>query len=300
MRALVVSEFGGPEVLRVADLPVPEPGPGQVRIRVQATAVHPVDLATRSGALAARLPQRPYHALGWDLAGVVDAVGPSVAGCMEGDAVIGLSDWFETFTGTQVEYVVLDAAAIAPAPPGRTAEEAATLPLGGLTAAQALDALGLAPGRSLAVTGAAGAVGGFAVELAVHSGLSVYAVAGAEDEAFVTGLGAVHVPRTDGPAGALRAAVPGGVDGLLDAAVQGTRVLGAVRDGGRFVALVGPATPAPERGIAVTPCACTATAPGWPPSRAGSRPGPARCTAWPTPRRRTNGSPRAACAAGCC
>jgi NADPH:quinone reductase-like Zn-dependent oxidoreductase len=253
MRAVVVPSYGEPDVLTVADLPVPPVGPGQVRVRVQAAPVHPVDLFVRGGGFAAALPKRDVYVLGWDFAGAVDAVGSGVTGFAAGDAVVGLSDWFDTQIGAQAEYVVLGADALAAVPAGLTPVEASTLPLNALTAAQALDQLGLAEGRTLGVTGAAGAVGAFAVELAVRRGLRVFGIAGPQDEEFVRGLGATFVPRTDDPAGALRAAVPGGVDGLLDAAVVGVPAIGAVRDGGAFAAVVEPAAPPTERGIRVHP-----------------------------------------------
>ena len=252
MRAVAVSSFGGPGVLSVIEVPVPEPGDGQVRVRVQAAPVHPADLAARSGAFAALLPERPYYVLGWDVAGTVDALGAGVRAFAPGDAVIGLSDWLVTQAGTQAEFVVLDASALAPAPSGVSPVEAATLPANAQTAVQALDALGLGEGESLAVTGAAGAVGGYAVELARRRGIRVVGIGAKRDEEFIAGLGAMFVARSDDPAGALRAVAPGGVDGLLDAAVVGVPALGAVRDGGVFVSVVPPAAPAAERGIRVS------------------------------------------------
>lgn len=251
MRAVAVSSFGGPEAVTVVEVPRAEPGPGQVRIRVQAAPVHPVDLGTRSGAFAALLPEQPRYFLGWDLAGTVDVVGEGVTGFAFGQPVVGLSDWFATLVGTQAEYVVLDASAIAHAPHQATAMAAATLPLNALTASQALDLLDLGTGRSVAITGAAGAVGGYAVELAVHRGLQVYGIAGAQDEGFITALGATFVPRTEDPAATLRAAAPAGVDGVLDTALVGAPVLGAVKDGGAFVNVYAPLAPESERGISV-------------------------------------------------
>ena len=254
MTSIVVHDFGGPEVLRLADLPVAEPGPREVRIRVQATAVHPVDLFTRAGLTAPVIPPeapRPL-VLGWDLAGVVDAVGGSVKEWQPGDAVVGLTRWFDTGRGTYAEYVNLDASWIARAPSNATPEEAASLPLNAQTAGQALELLGLAVGQTVAVTGAAGALGGYLVQLAKERGLRVVAVAGADDEELVRGLGAdVFVPRSDDLVAAVRAVEPAGVDGLVDAAVVGPTTVGAVRDGGAFVAVTGGVDPAPERGIRV-------------------------------------------------
>jgi NADPH2:quinone reductase len=255
MRAVVVRSFGGPEVLEVGEVPVPVTGAGQVRIRVEAAAVNPVDAATRSGALASAglMPPREVIGIGWDVAGRVDEVGVGVTTFAPGDRVIGLRDRLDVSLGTYAEFVVLDADAVAPAPGGVSATEAATLPLNGLTALQALDLLALEAGATLLVTGAAGAVGGFAVELAALRGLHVVAVASAEDEAFVRAAGAQwFVPRSADLAQAVRDLVPGGVDGALDAAVLGVRALGAVRNRGAFVSVVAGAAPLPLRGITVS------------------------------------------------
>ncbi|MBZ4324171.1 alcohol dehydrogenase catalytic domain-containing protein, partial [Streptomyces huiliensis] len=237
MRAIVVRTMGGPEALELVEVPVPRPGAGQVRVRVEAAAVNPVDALTRSGALAAAglMGPRETTGIGWDVAGRVDEVGSGVTEFAPGDRVIGLRDRLDLPLGTYAEQVVLDATAVAPAPARLSSAEAATLPLNGLTADQALDALGLAPGATLLVTGAAGAVGGYAVELAAGRGLRVVAAAADEDEAFVRSAGAEwFVPRSADPAEAVRALVPGGVDAALDAAVLGVAALGAVRNRGAF------------------------------------------------------------------
>lgn len=250
MQAVTISTFGGPDVLRVTDVAVPEPGPGQVRVKVHAAAVHPVDLAIRAGAFAELLPGQPRYVLGWDVAGTVDAVGAEVTAFHPGDAVVGLSVWFRSLAGTQAEFAVLDTAGVAAAPEGASWAEAAALPLNALAAVQALDLM--PPGtRSVAITGAAGAVGGFAAELAVNRRQSVYAVAGAQDEAFVRGRSAVFVPRSADPAGAIRAAADGPVDAVLDTAGIGGAALGAVRDGGTFVTTIPPTAPPDERDIRV-------------------------------------------------
>jgi NADPH:quinone reductase-like Zn-dependent oxidoreductase len=252
MRAVIVSEYGGPEALGVAERPVPEPGQGQLRVRVRAAPVHPVDLATRAGAFAERVEWRPPFVLGWDLAGTVDAVGAGVTAFQPGDEVVGMRVWFRAGgAGAQAEYALLDAAGTAAVPAGVDPAAAATLPLNALAAAQALDLAGLA-GGTIAITGAAGAVGGYAAQLAVHRGLTVYAVAGPQDEELVRGLGAVFVPRGQDVAGAVRQAAGGPVDAAFDPAFVGAAMLGAVRDGGAFVAGAGPFAPPPERGIRTT------------------------------------------------
>ncbi|MET9212199.1 MULTISPECIES: NADP-dependent oxidoreductase [unclassified Nocardia] len=256
MRAVVVHSFGGPEALEIVDVPVPVPGPGQVRIRVAAAAVNPVDAVTRTGALveAGLMAPRAVTGIGWDVAGEIDAVGAGVAGFAAGQRVIGLRDLLDRSLGSYADYLVLDASAVAPAPAGRSAIEAATLPLNGLTAFQALDLLDLAEGETLLVTGAAGAVGGFAVEIAARwRGVRVVAQVGDADADLVRALGAEWVVSREVTdlAEAVRALVPGGVDAVLDTAGLSTRALAAVRNRGSFVTVVGGADPIPLRGIRV-------------------------------------------------
>jgi NADPH:quinone reductase len=257
MRAVVVRSYGGPEALEAVDVPVPDLGPGQVRIRVEAAAVNPVDAATRQGLMNVARPgvigDRDHVGIGWDVAGTVDAVGPGVTSFGPGDRVIGLRDRLDQPLGTYAEQVVLDAADVAPAPGGVDSAAASTLPLNGLTAVQALDLLGLAAGQTILVTGAAGGLGGFGVELAAMRGLRVVAAAGEDDEKLVRELGAAaFVPRSADLAVAVRDLVPGGVDAAFDAAVLGYPALDAVRAGGSFAAFVGPG-PVPLRGIRVVP-----------------------------------------------
>lgn len=254
MKAVYVRAPGGPDALEILDVPVPAPGAGQVRIGVEAAAVNPVDVGTRSGELikSGLMEQTERIAIGWDVAGFVDAVGAGVDRFSDGDAVVGLRDRLSAPLGTQADFVVLDADAVAPAPRTVTLTEASTLPLNGLTAAQALELTDLRPGQTLLVTGGAGALGGFAIELAVLRGLRVVASASPQDEALVRDLGAaVFVPRSEVLADAVRVGVRGGVDGAIDAAVVGIAALDAVRSGGSFVAVAAGAAPAPLRGIRV-------------------------------------------------
>ncbi|HEX4253099.1 MAG TPA: NADP-dependent oxidoreductase [Pseudonocardia sp.] len=257
MRAIVVRTYGGPDALRLEELATPVPGPGQVRIRVRAAAVNPVDVLVRSGLAnrAGMLSDRDCVGIGWDVAGVVDAVGEPVTtdvGFELGDRVIGLADRLDVPTAGYAEQLVLDATAVATAPAGVSFEAAATLPLNGLTAAQGLAGLDLRAGQTLLVTGAAGAVGGYAVELAAAAGLRVVAAASARDEELVRGFGAeLFVPREAELGAAVRGLVPGGVDGVLDAAALGIGALDALRGGGAFAALTGPSTPPALRGTRV-------------------------------------------------
>ncbi|MBD0711704.1 MULTISPECIES: NADP-dependent oxidoreductase [unclassified Streptomyces] len=239
MRAVGIEEFGGPEVLKVIDRPLPVPGPEQVRIRVAAAGVNPTDLLLRAGDLAAAMAdQEPPHIPGMDASGVVDAVGDGVDLAV-GEPVMAFVNPFHPTGGAQAEYVVVPREQVVAAPRGLDLRDVAGLPMNGLTAHLALSLLGLPEGATLAVTGAAGALGGYVVQLAKHRGLRVVADAADRDRDLIRGLGAdVVVPRAADSAdlaAAYRAAVPEGADGVVDAAIVGAHALGVVKDGGGFV-----------------------------------------------------------------
>jgi NADPH:quinone reductase len=184
MKAIGLTEFGGPEVLKVIDLPEPEPGPGEVRIRIHAVAVNPTDITFRSGARAAQLADRagPYIP-GMDAAGVVDKLGEDSDGRLAvGDPVIAYVIPFGPHGGSYAEKVVVAAASVVPAPAGASFPEASTLLLNATTARLSLDALALPPGATVAVVGGAGAVGGYAIQLAKADGLTVLADVAPSDD----------------------------------------------------------------------------------------------------------------------
>lgn len=241
MVAAVAEGFGGPEQIEVVRVPVPQPGAGQVRVRVRAAGLNPVDGAVRAGVFGGEGQRLGF---GWDVAGEIDELGADVDGWAVSDRVVGLHYGPVKPLGTHAEYAVLDASALAPAPASVDQVTAAALPLSGLTAARAVDLLELPAGATVLVTGAAGAVGGLAVQLAARVGYVVTALAGADDEELVRSLGAAHfVPRGGAPATA--------VDGVVDTAVLGGPALAFVRDGGSYVGLIPHAAPAAERGVRV-------------------------------------------------
>ncbi len=251
MRSVMVTEFGGTQSLAVVQSPLPDPGVGQVRVQVRSAAVNPVDLATRAGVLsAAGLHGRAPIGLGWDVCGTVDAVGPGTRRICAGAPVIGLSDRLQCLHKTHADAVILPERAVAAAPAGLDADLAATLPLAGSTALQALAALNLAAGASVLVTGAGGAVGSLAVQLAKLHGLRVIATSREEHRERLTDLGCdAFLPTTDDLADEVRRLVPGGADGALDAALLGIRSLDAVRNGGAHVSLNVTDRPPALRGI---------------------------------------------------
>jgi NADPH:quinone reductase-like Zn-dependent oxidoreductase len=215
-------------------------GPGRVRLRVRAAAVSPTDTHLRSGAYAGRDPVKtPPWVPGMDAAGEVVEVGDDVDRVAVGDAVMGIVVPSGAHGGYR-EDLVLPAASVSRVPAGADAVAACTLPMNGLTARLALDHMGLAPGQVVAVTGAAGAFGGYVIQLAKTDGLTVVADASEADEQLVRDLGAdVVVRRGDDVAERIRAAFPDGVDGLADGSVQDAAVLPAVRDGGKVATVRG-------------------------------------------------------------
>jgi len=253
MRAIGLFTHGGPEVLQVVDLPEVHAGPGEVRIRVHAATVNPTDVGTRNGTRAEmQKADPPPYVPGMEAAGIIDEVGSGVADRLKlGDTVMAIVVPKGSH-GAYREQIVLDARSVVRAPAGKTHAEAATLPMNGLTARQSLDLLKLSPGQVIAVTGAAGAYGGYVIQLAKSEGLTVIADASETDEALVSSLGAdIVVRRGDDVASRFREHFPQGVDGLADGAVLNERVIPAVRDGGAFTSVRG-FLGAPQRDIHFT------------------------------------------------
>jgi NADPH:quinone reductase len=254
MRAVGVTEFGGPDVLHVTELPDPQAGPGELRIRVHAAAVNPTDTGLRAGARASQLKDiPPPYVPGMDAAGELDQIGSGVSTDLRvGDHVMAIVVPRGSHGG-YAELVVVPAESVTRVPAGATDVEAATLPMNGLTTRQALDLLGLFSGQTLAVTGAAGAVGGYAVQLGKAEGLRVIADAAAADEPLVKELGAdVVVQRGPEFAARVREVLPEGADGLIDAALLDELAVPAVRDGGRIATVRG-FTGGADRGVTFHP-----------------------------------------------
>lgn len=211
MRAVAFSSYGAPDVLHVAEVPATEAGPGQVRIRVRASAVNPFDYKQRSGVMAggASGPEQPVVP-GLEAAGVVDQVGDGVMGAAVGDEVFGLG------SATYAELAVLRA--WAPKPVNLNWEQAAGLGVAGETAVRVLGLLGLRPGQTLLVHGAAGGVGQTAVQVAVADGLRVIGTASERNHELLRNLGAEPVSYGDGLPERVAALAPDGVAGVFDTA----------------------------------------------------------------------------------
>lgn len=241
MRTAIVTDPGGPEVIELVDRPDPVPGEGEVLLSMLAAGVNPVDAQTRSGV---------YHGLGWvstasvglgwDAVGVIHTLGPGVAGFTVGQRVAALIGGVDRAQGPYAELMVVDAADCAPVPDSLSSDRAATVPLNATTAHQALALLGDAGGRRLLVTGAAGAVGGYAVELAARRGFAVTGLGRATDADALRQLGAAVTLTLPGDAS---------FDAVLDAAAIGDETLASLRDGGDYIGVIPVDVPEPVRGV---------------------------------------------------
>ncbi|GGO82780.1 NADP-dependent oxidoreductase [Wenjunlia tyrosinilytica] len=217
MKAIAYRTYGGPEVLEYVDLPDPRVGPDSVLIRVKAAAVNPVDWKAQAGyldsALQAVFPVVP----GWDVSGVVEQVGASVAEFAPGDEVIAYVREDFLSRGTYAELVAAPIRTVARKPRNLSFAEAAGLPLAGLTAYQALlKSLEVRGGETVLVHAAAGGVGSMAVQIARAVGARVIGTASERNHEYLRSLGAEPVAYGDGLVGRVRASAPEGVDAVLD------------------------------------------------------------------------------------
>jgi NADPH:quinone reductase-like Zn-dependent oxidoreductase len=232
MRAVRQHVLGGPEVLVVEDVPVPEPGPTEVLVRVAAAGVNPVDWKVRA---AGGFLGEPPFTVGWDVAGVVEAVGFGVTWLAPGDRVFGMPR-FPREAACYAEYVTSPSRHLTRIPSSLTEVEAAAIPLAGLTAWQALvDTAGVAEGTRVLVLGAAGGVGHLAVQIAKGRGAWVAGTSSPEKHGFLGELG-VDEALDKNAAVSIR-----DVDVVLDAVGGdvGLSALPAMRDGGTLVTVSG-------------------------------------------------------------
>jgi NADPH:quinone reductase-like Zn-dependent oxidoreductase len=236
MKAVRFHEYGDPDVLRYEDVDEPVPGTGQVRVRVAATTFNGVDGNIRAGFMQGPMPLTMPHIPGLDVAGTIDALGDGVSDFNVGDQVVGFLPF--VVDGASAEYVLAPAESLAPAPTSIPLADAAALPLVGLTAWQALfEHAQLKAGQRILISGAGGAVGGYAVQLAKAAGAYVIATGSPRSSEHLTAAGADEV--TDHTTTDVTTAVTEPVDVLLNLAPitpdQFTALTALVRDGGIVV-----------------------------------------------------------------
>jgi NADPH:quinone reductase-like Zn-dependent oxidoreductase len=211
MRAVQYDEFGGVDVLRVAEVPVPGPGPDEVLVEVAAAGINPGEAYVREGRYAQRWPSAFPSGQGSDLAGTVRALGPGVDSVAVGDEVFGWTD----LRASQAEYVVVPVRQVLAKPPELAWEQAGALHVVGATAWAAVRAVDPRPGETVVVSAAAGGVGVLTVQLARRTGATVVGVASEANHDWLRAHGVVPVAHGDGLVDRIRAVAPT-VDAFID------------------------------------------------------------------------------------
>ncbi|HTA01795.1 MAG TPA: NADP-dependent oxidoreductase [Streptosporangiaceae bacterium] len=211
MKAVRFEHYGSVDVLNVVDVPVPVPGPRQVLVQVSAAGINPGEAKIRDGLLHKRFPATFPSGQGSDLAGVVTALGPGAVGVTVGENVIAYTD----NRASQAEYVLVEAANLAPKPDAVPWDVAGALYVVGATAYAAVRAVATAAGETVVVAGAAGGVGSVAVQLARLAGATVIGLASPANHEWLAGKGVIPVTYGDGVADRIRHAAPT-VDAFID------------------------------------------------------------------------------------
>ena len=211
-RAVRFDEYGGREVLHVAEVEVPSPPPGEVLVAVRAAGINPGEASIRQGLLADRFPATFPSGQGSDLAGVVAEIGDGVDGFAPGDEVLGWTDR----RASQAEYVAVPAGQLVPKPPSVDWEVAGSLYVVGVTAYAAVRAVKAGPGDTVVVSAAAGGVGSITVQLLRARGATVIGIASEANHSWLASVGVTPVAYGPGLLERIRAAAPSGVDAFID------------------------------------------------------------------------------------
>ena len=238
---MTYSEYGDPSTLELSDVPRPKVGPGAVLIRVERASVNPVDWKVMSGGLDSLIDAFFPVIPGWDVAGVVEAVGPDAPEFTPGDRVASYGRKDVIHGGTFAEYVALPATSVAAIPEGVSFDAAAGLPLTGLTALRSLETLELTGEDTLLIHAASGGVGYLAAQLARERGATVIGTASADNHEKLRSLGVTPVAYGEGLVERVREIAPDGVSAVADF-VGGVReeTLAVLSDGGRHVSIADP------------------------------------------------------------
>jgi NADPH:quinone reductase-like Zn-dependent oxidoreductase len=243
MRAMTYSQYGDNSVLEMTDLPRPKVGPGQVLIRIRRSSVNPVDWKVMSGGLDAMMDAHFPVVPGWDVAGVVEEVGPDTPEFSPGQRVAAYARKMVVSGGTFAEYVTVPAEFAAAIPEGVDDDVAGALPLTGLTARRAIDALAPTAEDTVLIHAASGGVGYLASQLAVATGARVIGTASEANAAKLEAVGVVPVRYGDGLTERVRELAPDGVQAVADfSGDEGVleTTLEVLRDGGRHVSIADP------------------------------------------------------------
>lgn len=241
MRALTYDRYGDDDELRMVERPAPKVGPSEVRIRVTRASVNPVDWKVMSGGLDPLMDSHFPVVPGWDVAGVVDEVGPDTPEFAPGDRVAAYARKQVVSAGTFAEYVTVRVDDVAAVPDGVTDDVAAALPLAGLTALRVLETLAVTKGDTLLIHAASGGVGHLASQLAVAAGATVIGTASSANHDKLAAVGVTPVAHGDGLADRIAEVAPDGVDAVADLVGGVLDVsLDVLRDGGRLASVADP------------------------------------------------------------
>ncbi|MDR6437881.1 NADPH:quinone reductase-like Zn-dependent oxidoreductase [Paenarthrobacter nicotinovorans] len=213
---MTYSKYGNPDVLELTEQPMPKVGPGMVLVKVKASSVNPVDWKIMGGHLDPLMDLQFPAIPGWDVAGVVEAVGIDAPHFKPGDEVISYGRKDYVHGGSFAEYIALPERLLARKPESLDWNESAGLPLAGLTAYQVLNRLGLQSGETVLIHGGAGGVGSLGIQIAVARGAKVIATASEKNHDFLRSLGAEPVAYGEGLAARVKALRPEGVDVVAD------------------------------------------------------------------------------------
>ncbi|QDP95959.1 NADP-dependent oxidoreductase [Microlunatus elymi] len=216
MRAIAYEKFGSADVLQPVDLPKPHIGPDTVLVKVKAAAVNPVDYKIREGYLQGLIDAQFPVVPGWDVAGVVEQPGLDTPEFQAGDEILAYARADVVSGGTLAEYVAVPVRTAAHKPAELSFEEAAALPLAGLTALQSVRRAGVDAGSTVLVHAAAGGVGSFAVQLARHAGARVIGTGSPDNHDFLRSLGAEPIDYHGDLVASARELAPDGFDVILD------------------------------------------------------------------------------------
>ncbi|MGO2313035.1 NADP-dependent oxidoreductase [Brachybacterium tyrofermentans] len=241
MRAMTYTEYGDPSTLQLTDAPMPKAAPGAVVIRVERASVNPVDWKVMSGGLDGLIETIFPVIPGWDVAGVVEAVGPDTPEFAPGDRVASYGRTDIIHGGTYAEFVALPATSVAAIPDGVDVDAAAGLPLVGLTALRSLETLELTAADTLLIHAASGGVGFLAAQLAREIGATVIGTASPQNHEKLQAIGVTPVTYGEGLVERVREIAPDGVTAVADF-VGGVRedTLALLADGGRHVSIADP------------------------------------------------------------
>ncbi len=242
MKAMIIEETGGPEKLKLADMPTPEPGPGEVLVQIAYAGVNPADWKNRQGMLEQYRPYFFPYIIGFDAAGVVAAVGEGVTQFSVGDRVFTPTNHGQGGQGSYAEYAVANVDRVALIPNGMRFDQAAALPVAALTAWQGLFVnADLQAGQLVMVHGGSGGLGSFAVQFARWKGARVAATCSTPNVDYLKSLGVDRVIdyKTENVMEAVREWAPEGLDYLMDAVGVSTLPAGLdlVKAGGTFVSI---------------------------------------------------------------